>query len=110
METEMKQTAMDDPVTVAGDVYKLVMENDRVRVMDFMAKPGQRTAMHWHPDNVVYALSDYSVRIEYPDGRSREGFSRAGHAFWRHAGVHAFVNTGSTDARALIIEVKEPEK
>ncbi len=38
MSTEMKQTTWPDPTKVAGDVYKMVMVNDRVRVFDVRFK------------------------------------------------------------------------
>ena len=35
----------DDP-----DEYKVVFENDRVRVLEYRDKPGDRTSPHHHPD------------------------------------------------------------
>ena len=49
--------AWPDPAIVASDVYKLLMENDRVRVFDVWFKPDQRAVMHGHPDHVVYVLA-----------------------------------------------------
>ena len=42
MLTEMKQTIWPDPTMVASDVYKLVLENERVRVFDVHANPVKR--------------------------------------------------------------------
>ena len=60
MSTEMKQTKWPDPTVAASDVYKLVLENERVRVFDVTFKPGQKAEMHGHPDHVVSVLSDYT--------------------------------------------------
>jgi len=37
---------------------KPLLENDRVRLLDFKLQPGKKTAQHSHPDTVVYALND----------------------------------------------------
>ena len=39
-----------DPVKVAGDVYKVIVENDSVRALDVKIAAGAKTAMHSHPD------------------------------------------------------------
>jgi beta-alanine degradation protein BauB len=110
MLTEMKQTAWADPAMVAGDVYKLVMENERVRVFDVQFKPGQKTVMHGHPDHVVYVLANYTLNLMLPDGSSQVIPLKAGQAFWMGAGQHAAENIGKTDGHALVIELKESHK
>jgi len=107
---EMKQTTWPDPTKVAGDVYKMVMENDRVRVFDVRFKPGQKAMMHGHPDHVIYVLSDYTLNLKLPDGSSQEVQLKAGQAFWMGAGPHAAENIGKTEGHALVVELKEPQK
>lgn len=109
MATEMKQSVWADPAMVAGDVYKLVMENDRVRVFDVQFKPGQKAAMHGHPNHVVYVLNDYTLDLRLPDGSSQVVPLKAGQAFWMEAGPHAAENIGKTTGRAIVVEVKEPK-
>ena len=46
-----------DPLKAASNVYKLLNENDKVRVLRVTSKPGEVAKMHAHPDHVVYALS-----------------------------------------------------
>jgi beta-alanine degradation protein BauB len=107
MASEMKQTAWGDPAMVAGDVYKLVMENERVRVFDVQFKPGQKAEMHGHPDHVIYVLSDYTVNLMLPDGSSQKVPLEAGQAIFMGAGPHAAVNIGQTKGHALVVELKE---
>ena len=78
MSTEKIQTAWPDPAKAATDVYKMVMENDRVRVFEVRFKPGQSTVMHGHPDHVVYVLADYTLDLMLPDGTSQKVPSRQG--------------------------------
>jgi beta-alanine degradation protein BauB len=109
MATEMNQTVYPDPVQVAGDVYKMIMENERVRVFDVRFKPGQKAVMHTHPDHVIYVLSDYTLDLSLPDGSKQEIPLKEGQSFFMNAGPHAAVNIGKTEGHALVIELKEPK-
>ncbi len=108
MPSKMEKAAWADPLKVAGDVYTLLLENERVRVLETRFNPGQKAAMHGHPEHIVYGLSDYTIRITHPDGTSKEGAVMAGQTIWMHAGPHASENIGKTEAYALVIELKEP--
>ena len=110
MSTLKTQTTWPDPAHAAADVYKMVMENDRVRVFEVSFKPGQETVMHGHPDHVVYVLADYTLDLKLPDGNSREVPLKAGQTLWIGAGPHAAKNIGKTAGRALVIELKESQK
>ena len=53
------QVWADDAVTTDPDKYKVVLENERVRVLEYRDKPGQKTSMHTHPDFVLQALAPF---------------------------------------------------
>jgi quercetin dioxygenase-like cupin family protein len=106
MLTEMKQATWQDPTKVAGDVYKKVMENDRVRVFDVRFKPGQKAVRYGHPDHVIYVLSDYTLNLQLPDGSSQVVPLKAGQTIWMGAGEHAAENIGKTEGHALVVELK----
>ena len=40
-----------DVLKVASKAYKLVLENDRVRVMEMTLRPGDKAPMHNHPND-----------------------------------------------------------
>ena len=42
----------EDPTTTNADLYKTVLGNDRVRVLEYRDKPGDRTLPHSHADSV----------------------------------------------------------
>ena len=67
-----------DAVKVSPHLYKVLLENDQVRVIEFRAKPGQKEAMHSHPAAVVYLLSTGKSRSTTPDGRSEIFEGKAG--------------------------------
>ena len=97
-----------DPVKVAPKAFKVLLENDRVRVLDYRAKPGEKEPMHSHPDSFIYSLSPYNIKINFPDGTTEIRKGKAGEAIWQEAETHSSENMGTADARALIIELKEP--
>jgi len=60
---------MQDPLVTDGDKYSVVLENERVRVLRYHDKPGDRTLQHAHADYVLYAESSFKRRLTFPDGR-----------------------------------------
>jgi len=97
---------MADPAEVAPNVYSVLFENDRVRLLEVRLRPGDGSARHSHPDHLVYALEGGKVRLTSPDGESAEVDVSAGDVMWREAEVHSTGNTGTTELRALFFELK----
>ncbi len=46
-----------DAVQLAPHVYKVLFENERVRVLQVRLKAGESSAMHSHPAYVIYGLA-----------------------------------------------------
>jgi quercetin dioxygenase-like cupin family protein len=44
-------------VKVARNNFKVLLENEHVRVLDFHSKSGEKIPMHSHPAYVTYAIS-----------------------------------------------------
>ena len=95
-----------DAVTVAPDHYKVVEENDKVRILEFHGGPGTKTEMHSHPNIVAVALSDASVRFTVPGGQSMELELKAGMAMYQDASDHATEILGTADSHVILIELK----
>jgi hypothetical protein len=96
-----------DPAVSNPDAYKVVFENDRVRVLEYHDRPGHRTTPHAHPDSVMYTLSSFRRRLHTEDGH-RDVEMPAGLVGWLPAQQHAGENTGDTETRVLFVELKEP--
>jgi quercetin dioxygenase-like cupin family protein len=96
-----------DAVEAASNVYKLIMENDRVRVFDVRFKPGEKAAMHMHPDHMVYIFNDGKLNLTPSKGKTQELDLKAGQAIWMEATSHAAENLGKSDAHLLVVELKE---
>ncbi len=96
-----------DPVKVAPNNNKVLLENDRVRVLDVRIKPAEKVPMHSHPAKVNYILSDFKLKFTFPDGKTEEREGTAGTARWNEAVTHAPENVGTTEFHAVEIELKE---
>ena len=96
-----------DPVATNPGLYRVVMENDRVRVLEYRDQPGDRTAVHGHPDSVMITLSSFRRRLIQGD-RSVEVELADGTVRWLDAQEHAGENIGETESRSIFVELKEP--
>jgi len=95
-----------DAATVAPNVYTVLFENERVRLLEARLKPGDGSALHSHPDYLIYNLEDGRVRFSGPSGEGEEVELNAGGVMWRAAEEHSAEGVGSTDVRALLFELK----
>ncbi len=102
----ISDSIMPDAVKTDGDKYSVVLENERVRVLRYQDKPGDRTAQHAHPDYVLYALSSFKRRLVFPDGRKQDVDVKEGSTVWMKGHVHIGENIGDTDTDVIIVELK----
>ena len=96
---------MADPTETDPDKYKVVFENDRVRVLEYRDEPGARTSPHRHPDSVMVTLSAFDRRVT-AGAQSREVSLEAAQVRWLDAQTHAGENIGSTPSHAVFVELK----
>ena len=96
-----------DPVVSNPNLYRVVFENDRVRVLEYLDRPGDATQPHRHPDSVMYTLSSFSRRLR-GDGQEVDVELAANQVRWLAAQEHSGQNIGETVTHALFIELKEP--
>lgn len=100
--------SVPDVMVAASSAYKLLLENERVRVVEIRLKPGQTAPMHNHPnDHVVIVKNDTQMKLSFPDGKDAVFDPKAGQVLWIDAGPHEASNTGATDTANLVIEVKK---
>ncbi len=98
---------MADPVEVSPELYHVVFENDRVRVLEYRDAPGDQTRPHSHPDSVMVTLSSFRRRLS-SGGREVELELPAFQARWLDAQEHSGRNIGESPTHAMFIELKEP--
>ena len=101
--------AMDypDPYEVGPNVYeRKAFENERVRVNEIHFEPGEEIVMHSHPDHFLYVLQPGTLLLSHPDGTTSEFKGEAGQVAWIPGESNAAKNTGQTDFKALVVELK----
>jgi hypothetical protein len=97
----------DDPVATNPNLYRVVMENDRVRVLEYRDVPGDRTTPHGHPDSVMITASAFRRRLS-SGGRESEVELAPGLVRWLDAQEHVGENVGGTPTHVFFVELKEP--
>jgi hypothetical protein len=97
---------MSDPVVTDPDLYRVIFENERVRVLEYRDRPRDHTHPHRHPDSVLYTLSSFRRRVSSGD-QAVEIVLDAGQVRWLPAQEHLGENIGDTETHTLFIELKD---
>lgn len=103
--------AAQDPARVMPRAYRVVLENDKVRVLEFNSRPGMGICgegMHSHPARLNIVLSGWRSLASSPNSPAREVQRKDGEVFWREAETHKVENIGKTSSRVLMVELKTP--
>lgn len=96
-----------DPTSVDAKHYKVLLENDQVRVLRIHYNPKEKSVMHEHPASVVVFLNTSKARFTLPDGTTMtDGGGRAGSVRFTDAGKHLPENIGTTPVEAILVELK----
>ncbi len=103
----MKTTAQD-AAAVTPKVVKVKLENDHVRVLEFISDPGDKEGWHTHPAFVVYVVTGGTLRINTPDGKSSDVELKTGDIRYREPVTHTTENVGKTRLHAIIVELEMP--
>ena len=115
--SELEQEWPDalDAMVAAPDHHEVVLENERVRVLDSRIKPGDTVPVHTHRwASVLYILgtSDF-IRYDNEgnavfDSRTKESSIVAGTVTWSPPlRAHSVENVGNTDIRVVSVELKD---
>lgn len=94
-----------DPTVTNPDHYKVIFENDAVRVLEYKDGPGDITTPHAHPDSVMYTLSSFRRRLHH-DGTHRDVALASGIVGWLPAQQHHGENIGDTETHVIFVELK----
>lgn len=96
-----------DAAEVCPHIYRVLLENDVVRVLEMRQRPQEKDVMHSSRRRVVYALNYARMRIYVPDRPVKVGEVRAGTITFQEAvPLHSIENIGPTTSKFLIVEVK----
>lgn len=95
-----------DPVKVSPRNYRVLLENEHVRVLEMNLTAGEADKMHSHPSETVYFISGGRVRVHLPDGATPELELPDGFVMWHEAWTHRIESIGTSDIKAIIVESK----
>ena len=95
-----------DAVQTDGEKYKVIFENECVRVLDYKDKPGEVTHQHRHPAFVLYSLSSFKRSIALPDGKTLQRQFKEGDVMWSNSQTHVGTNSGDTPTHVILVEMK----
>ena len=96
-----------DPVKASPDMYKVLLENDHVRVVEYALAAGERDEWHTHPPKVSWVLGGGTLRITLADSTSFEAEEKEGSASWMSSlPPHYARNVGNTPVRIVLVEPK----
>jgi beta-alanine degradation protein BauB len=89
------------------EVYKVIAENDKYRVIEVTWKPGQKDALHGHPDSAVYYLTDCRLRNGMAGKPPFDVAPAAGRALLQGpVAAHTIENIGTGDCKLIMFEPK----
>jgi quercetin dioxygenase-like cupin family protein len=86
--------------------YKVVSENDQVRILKVHYGPGEKSVMHSHPDSIAVYLSNAKVKMTFPDGKTQEAEVKAGDSQFTPAATHLPENVGTGEVELILVELK----
>lgn len=104
------EAGAQDAARVQPRAYRVVLENDRIRVLEYYSRPGMGVCgqgMHSHPAHLTVALSAARVRVKLPDGKTIVAENQLGDVFWAEAETHETENLTGRNVRALMVELKD---
>lgn len=113
----MSKTEIDplDALIASPEHHRLILENDKVRVVETLIPAGERTAIHTHQwEGVLHvrSWSDFVRRDDHDnvlvDTRTNEALRNPAEVIWGPAlPPHSLENVGSQTLRIIAVELKE---
>ena len=88
---------------------KVLLENDKVRVLEYRSKPSGGVCgvdRHSHPPHVTIVMDNARDRLIPEGGKPEEADLKAGDVSWSEGETHTDLNIGTTESRLIIVEIK----
>jgi len=96
-----------DALKVAPNHYKVLLENDHVRVIENTLPPGAKDEMHTHPSGWYYVTKPGTMKVVHADGKTEIWKAKAGESGWLQTeGPHTSENIGKKTMGFVLVEVK----
>jgi uncharacterized protein (DUF2147 family) len=102
--TGAEKTKQDQ--TKGQQTSKVRLGNEKFRVVETWAKPGEKNEMKARSDRVIYSVNAGKQRVRWADGKTEEVEFKAGDVRFRKADTSQSENIGKTETHNLVISVK----
>jgi beta-alanine degradation protein BauB len=100
-----------DPTKVASKEYKkVILENEKVRVIEVEFAPGAVAALHSHPAHVVYVISGGKMEMTEKGKSPMVKELKTGEATYNPPITHSVKNVGNTTVKLILTELKAGHK
>lgn len=104
-----------DALAAAPDHHMLLLENERVRVLNTVIPPGEKTPVHTHRWPAVFYIISWGQFVRYDDAgkvmvdsRQVPALANPVDVLWSDAlPPHALENVGKTEIRIISVELKD---
>ena len=97
-----------DGLVSSPDNFKLLLENEHVRVLQYTLPPGALDNWHTHPPRVGYVLSGAKIRVTEADGSHEDYDEKTGDTYWgEFSPLHDTRNLDTKPYIAILVEVKD---
>ena len=106
------QALAQDAPSAAPRSYRVVIDNERVRVLEYKSRPGFGVCgdgMHSHPDHVTVSLTGAKLKVTAADGKVKFNDIPPGTVFYAPAETHSAEIIGGLGTRSYIIELKDKD-
>lgn len=87
--------------------FKLLLENQYVRVLEYTVDPGKKDEWHTHPAKSSYVASGGQIKVYLENGEVIIADEKTGTVSWMNAvGKHYVENVGKTTVKIILTEIK----
>ncbi len=87
--------------------FKVLLENEHVRVLEYSLSPGEKDLPHTHPAKSSYVVSGGKIKVYLENGETIIVDEVAGTASWMgYVGKHYVENIGNTTIKIVLTEIK----
>jgi beta-alanine degradation protein BauB len=84
---------------------KVLAEDQKVRVVQYAPRKGDKTPIHSHPSMVVYIVKGGRVKFTMPDGSTKVTEFKTGEVILRPPVTHS--DEALDDVKAILVELKQ---
>jgi beta-alanine degradation protein BauB len=97
----------DDVLKLIPENYKLLFENNFVRVIEARVPPGTEEPPHRHMRGVSVCMTEYTIESRaVPKGDWVRSERKLGTVYWSEGSLHQLRNVGKTQSHTIRVELK----